>query len=398
MNIKDYVKKEENYIVELRRYFHSHPEESLKEYNTCKRIEEELDKSSIPHRRVGETGVYAWIDGCADDGINRTIALRADMDALKMQDLKDVPYRSQNDGLCHACGHDSHTAVLLVAAKILNEKKNEFSGQIRLFFQQAEEIGAGARLFVKEGLMEGVGRVYGSHISSQIKSGCVSLTPGPNNASCDHFTIKVTGKGAHVSKPHLGVDALYTAAQIIVAEQSIVARNTNPVDTVVVGIGLCNAGTAYNIIAEHAVIEGTTRCFSPETREFTNRRVREIAESVAAANGASVEIEFEDFAAPLINDEDAAREVSAIAERIIPAENIIHNLEKSLGADDFADYLAKAKGVYAFIGTRNEENPNTAVPQHHGLFDIDESAMLTSCNLYVDYALEYLQGKTGNDK
>ena len=213
--IKDYVKKEEEHLVELRRYFHSHPEESLKEYNTCKKIEDELDKLSIPHRRVGETGVYAWIDGEAKDGVNRIIALRADMDALKMQDLKNVPYRSQNDGYCHACGHDSHTAVLLTAAKILNEKKNEFSGQIRLFFQQAEEIGAGARLFVKEGLLDGVGRVYGSHISSQLKSGIVSLTPGPNNASCDHFTIKVTGKGAHVSKPHLSVDALYTAAQII---------------------------------------------------------------------------------------------------------------------------------------------------------------------------------------
>ncbi len=397
MSIKDYVKKEEDYIVGLRRYFHAHPEESLKEYNTCKRIEEELDKWSIPHRRVGETGVYAWINGCAEDGINRTIALRADMDALKMQDLKDVDYHSQNDGLCHACGHDSHTAVLLGAAKILNEKKNEFSGQIRLFFQQAEEIGAGARIFVKEGLMDGVGRVYGSHISSQIPCGKVSLTPGPNNASCDHFTIKVKGKGAHVSKPHLSVDALYTAAQIIVAEQSIVARNTNPIDTVVVGIGLCNAGTAYNIVAENAVIEGTTRSFSPETREYTNNRVRQIAEATAAANGATVEIEFEDFAAPLINDAQAAAEVTEVAKNIIPEENIIHDLEKSLGADDFADYLAKAKGVYAFIGTRNDKDPNTAVPQHHGLFDIDESSMLISCNLYVDYAIEYLQGKTGND-
>lgn len=396
--IKDYVKKEEEHLVELRRYFHSHPEESLKEYNTCKKIEDELDKLSIPHRRVGETGVYAWINGEAKDGVNRIIALRADMDALKMQDLKNVPYRSKNDGYCHACGHDSHTAVLLTAAKILNEKKNEFSGQVRLFFQQAEEIGAGARLFVKEGLLDGVGRVYGSHISSQLKSGIVSLTPGPNNASCDHFTIKVTGKGAHVSKPHLSVDALYTAAQIIVAEQAVVARNTNPIDTVVVGIGRCEAGTAYNIVAEHAVIEGTTRCFSPETRAYTNRRVREIAEATAAANGATVEIEFEDFAAPLVNDAGAAEEVTEVAKDIIPEENIIHNLEKSLGADDFADYLAVVKGVYAYIGTHSDDDPNTGVPQHHGLFDIDESTMLISCNLYVDYALEYLKGKIGNDR
>lgn len=394
MQIKPYIEEQKDYFTELRRYFHAHPEESLKEYNTCRRIEEELDRDGIPHRRVGETGVYAWIDGTAEDGINRIIALRADMDALKMQDLKDVPYRSQNDGYCHACGHDSHTAALLTAARVLNEKKNEFSGQIRLFFQQAEEIGAGARLFVKEGLLDGVGRVYGSHTCSALPSGVISLTPGPNNASCDHFTIRVTGKGAHVSKPHLGIDALYTAAQIIVAEQSIVARNTNPTDTVVVGIGLCNAGTAYNIVAEHAVIEGTTRSFSPETRAYTNRRVREIAENVAAANGAAAEVEFEDFAAPLINDPEASAEAADVAEAIFGRENILTNFEKSLGADDFADYLAVTKGVYAFVGTHNACNPNTGVPQHHGLFDIDEEAMLAAANLYVDYAIAYMQKKT----
>ena len=155
MAIKDYIKNEEKYLIELRRYFHEHPEESLKEFNTCKKIEEELDKAGIEHRRVGETGVYAWING-EKNGENRVIALRSDMDALKMQDLKTVEYKSKNDGYCHACGHDSHTAVLMAAAKVLNSKKSEFSGQVRLFFQQAEEIGAGARLFVKEGLLEGV--------------------------------------------------------------------------------------------------------------------------------------------------------------------------------------------------------------------------------------------------
>lgn len=394
MNIKPYILEQKDYFVGLRRYFHEHPEESLKEYNTCRRIEEELDRDGIPHRRVGETGVYAWIDGTANDGINRTIALRADMDALKVQDLKDVPYKSQNEGYCHACGHDSHTAALLTAAKVLNEKKNEFSGQVRLFFQQAEEIGAGARQFVKAGLLEGVDRVYGSHTCSALPSGTISLTPGPNNASCDHFTIRVTGKGAHVSKPHLGVDALYTAAQIIVAEQAIVARNTNPIDTVVVGIGTVTAGTAYNIIAEHAVIEGTTRSFSPETRAYTNRRVTEIAENVAAANGAKAEVEFEDFAAPLINDPEASAEAAIAAAPIFGQDHILTNYEKALGADDFADYLAVTKGVYAFVGTHNPDDPNTGVPQHHGLFDIDENAMLAAANLYVDYAIGFLQKKT----
>ena len=392
MKIKNYILEQKEYLIGLRRHFHAHPEPSLQEYETCRRIEEELDKDGIPHRRVGETGVYAWIDG--EKGEGKTIALRADIDALRMEDLKTVSYHSQNEGVCHACGHDAHTATLLTAAKVLQQKKGEFSGHIRLFFQQAEEIGAGARIFVKEGLMKGVDRVYGAHVSSALPAGTVSLTPGPNNASCDYFKITVTGKGAHVSTPHLGVDALYIASQIVVNLQSIVSRRTNPIDTVVVGVGKLTAGTAYNIVAEHAELEGTTRCFTPEIRERTNREVKETAEAIAALYGAKAEFELKDFAAPLINDADAAREVTAVAEEIYPKDAIIHNQEKRLGADDFADYLAEAKGIYAFVGTRNaEKNPNTASAHHHGLFDVDEEALLGSCNLYVDYAIDYLNGR-----
>ena len=392
MGIKPYIEKERDYLIGLRRYFHTHPEPSLEEYGTAKRIEEELDQTGIPHRRVGETGIYAWIDGEKGDG--RTIALRADTDALRMQDLKEgVPYRSQNEGVCHACGHDAHTAMLLTAAKVLWEKRQEFAGHIRLFFQQAEEIGAGARIFVQEGLMEGVDRVYGSHVASRMPAGVISLTPGPNNASCDYFRIRITGKGAHVSTPHLGVDALYIASQIVVNLQSIVARQTDPLDTVVVGIGKLTAGTAYNIVAEHAEIEGTTRSFTPETRERTNRRVKETAESLGRLYGAEVEVFFQDFAAPLINDEEVVRETTETAGEIYGAGKIIHDLQKSLGADDFADYLAKAKGVYAFLGTCNPENPNTGAAQHHGLFDVDEEALLLGCNMYVDYALDFLSGR-----
>lgn len=385
MAVKKYVSDQKEYLINLRRYFHSHPEVSLKEYNTCKRIEEELDKMEIPHRRVGETGVYAWIDG--GKGTGKTIALRADMDALAMQDLKHVPYASVNAGVCHACGHDGHTATLLTAAKILKAKQPELKGQIRLFFQQAEEIGQGARQFVKAGLLDGVDRVYGAHVASGIESGKISLTKGPQNASCDYFKISVTGKGAHVSKPHLGIDAAYIASQIVVALQSIVARSTDPLETVVVGVGVIKAGTQYNIVAEHAEIEGTTRSFTPEVRRFTNDRVTELAKQTAAMYGASAEVEFKDYAAPLVNDEEVVEEVTAVTEKFYPKELIINDRIKELGADDFADYLAAAKGMYAFVGTHNAADPNTGVPHHHGLFDIDEEALLLSCNVYVDYAL-----------
>lgn len=396
MSVKEYVLREREYLIGMRRYFHAHPEVSLKEYNTCLKIEEELDKMAVPHKRVGETGVYAWIDGkkAEDDCTGevsgrekRIVALRADIDALAMEDLKDVAYRSVNEGVCHACGHDGHTATLLTSAKILKEKETEFSGQVRLFFQQAEEIGAGARQFVNAGLLEGVSRVFGAHVASGLDSGKIALTAGPQNASCDYFKISVTGKGAHVSTPQLGIDAAYIASQIVVNLQSIVARSTNPLETVVVGVGVVRAGTQYNIVAEHAEIEGTTRSFLPEVREFTNRRVREIAEQTARMYGAQVQVEFKDFAAPLVNDEEAVREVTEVAKELTAGENIVANYPKALQADDFADYLAAARGMYAFIGTRNSKKPGSGVAHHHGLFDMDEEALLLSCNLYVDYAL-----------
>lgn len=391
MGLKDYVVKNREYITEMRRYFHAYPEVSLKEYNTCKKIEEELDKMGIPHRRVGETGVYGWIDGKGNSGKDKVMVLRADIDALAMEDLKEVSYCSKEEGVCHACGHDAHIATLLGAAKILKEKEQEFGGQVRLFFQQAEEIGQGARIFVKEGLMEGATRVFGAHVSSKLDSGTVSLTAGPQNASCDYFKIKVTGKGAHVSTPQLGIDAVYVASQIVVALQSIVARNTDPLETVVVGVGVLRAGTQYNIVAEHAEIEGTTRSFSKEVREFTNERVKTIAKQTAELYGAEAEVEFQGFANPLINDEEAVEEVTEVAKQVMEEQNIISNFEKMLGADDFADFLQETKGMYAFVGTRNKEKPNTASAHHHGLFDIDEEGLLLSCNLYVDYALQVLK-------
>lgn len=392
MTVKPYVLAEKAYLTDLRRHFHAHPEVSLQEYETCKKIEGELDSMGIPHKRIGETGVYGWIDGKkAGDGV--TVALRADIDALAMEDLKEVPYHSQNAGVCHACGHDAHTATLLTVAKILKAKENEFSGQVRLFFQQAEEIGQGARQFVQAGLLDGVTRVFGSHVTSHLDSGKISLTAGPQNASCDYFKIQIHGKGAHVSTPQLGVDALYIASQIVVQLQTIVSRNTDPLETVVVGVGKLQAGTQYNIVAEHAVLEGTTRSFLPEVRKFTNDRVVRIAKETAALYGAEAEVEFLDFAAPLVNDPQAVEEVTSVAAPVFQRENIISDFQKALGADDYADYLAVTRGMYAFVGTRSPKDPHTAVAHHHGLFDVDEEALLLSCNVYVDYALWVLNEK-----
>lgn len=388
MNIKDYVIKERDYIYSLRRYFHKYPEESLKEYNTAKKIEEELDKLNIPHKRVGETGVLGIIKGKKIS--NRVLAIRADIDALKIPDLKEEAYKSKNVGYNHACGHDGHTASLLGTAKILKEKEEELAGEVRLFFQQAEEIGQGARIFINEGYLDGVEEIIGAHVSSGIDLGKVSVTSGPSFASCDYFKITVKGKGGHVSAPHLSIDALYIASQIVVNLQSIVSRQTDPIDTVVVGIGLIKGGTTYNTVAGEIVLEGTTRAFTFESREKTNKSVEKIAKNIGESYGAEVIVEFRDYASPLVNDERVSTEVAIVAKDIVGEENLITNHPKKLGADDFAEFLVKVPGTYIQVGTRNETNANTSVAHHNDLFDIDEEGLLIITNIETEYILNKL--------
>lgn len=388
MNINDYVIKERDYITSLRREFHKHPEVGLKEYETAKRIEDELDKLNIPHKRIGETGVLGIIKG--GNSSNKVIAIRADIDGLKVPDDKDVEYKSQNDGYHHACGHDAHTASLLGTAKILKEREKELNGEVRLFFQQAEEIGQGAKIFIKEGALDGVEEIIGAHVSSHLDVGKVSVTSGPISASCDYFKIVVKGRGGHVSTPHLSIDALYVASQIVVNLQSIVSRQTDPVDTVVVGVGVISGGTIYNAVAEEVVLEGTTRTFTLESRERTNKNVEKIAKNIGEIYGAEVTVEFKDYASPLINDERVTKEVEVIANSILGKENVITNYPKSLGADDFAEFLLEVPGTYINVGTRNSYNSNTSVEHHNHLFDIDEEGLLITTNIEVDYVLNKL--------
>lgn len=388
MNVKALIEEEYDYLVALRRHFHQHPEVSMKEFETCQRIEAELDALHIPHKKVGETGVFAWIDGKKSQS-TACIALRADIDALAMDDLKTVDYCSKNTGVCHACGHDSHMATLLTASKVLKSLENGFSGQIRLFFQQGEEYGQGARIFIADGHLKDCQRIYGAHVSPKLKKGQIALTKGPQCASCDYFLIEIQGKGAHVSTPHMGIDAAYIASQIVVQLQSIVARNTNPLDTVVVGVGVIQAGTQYNILAENARIEGTTRSFNREIRNKTNDLVIKIAEDTAEIYGATAKVTFHAYSNPVINHQEATGEVQEIAREIFT--EVITDYEKNLGADDFADYQEVIPGVYSFFGTRHEERENSERPLHHGLFDLDESSLLLSTELYVKYALKHLE-------
>ena len=397
MAIDTCVLEQKDYIVGMRRYFHAHPEVSLKEFKTSVRIEEELDKVGIEHTRVGETGVYARVVGKkVGEGKAKIVALRADMDALGMEDLKNCEYSSQNPGFCHACGHDGHTATLLAAARILKSMENDFAGEVRFFFQQAEEIGQGARQFVAAGLLEGVDRIYGQHVTNTLNVGQVGVVAGPLNASCDFFRIEVKGKGAHVSMPHKGVDALYVASQIVVAVQSIVARSTDPMESAVVGIGKAWAGTQYNIVAEEAVLEGTVRTFLPEVREATNRRLTDIVEKTAEMLGAKASIVIKNYSNPLINDADATKEAKLVAQEIVGAENIITDYPKSMMAEDFADYLEKCPGAFFFVGSgdgshREAGHGDGPCLLHNSSYDYNDACLPIAASVFARVTENYLK-------
>lgn len=379
------------YVVALRRYFHIHPELPKQEFNTAKKIEEELAKLGLKTERVGETGVYAEIHGDVDNG--RTIVLRADIDALPVLEEHECEYKSQTDGVMHACGHDAHAAGLLGAARILSKNTDKFSGTVRLTFQQAEEIGYGARIFVDNGYLDGADRTFGIHMASNVTAGQIVAMPGPNNASVDWFKINVHGLGAHVSTPELGIDAAYIAAEILVSLQALVTRRTSPMDNVLIGVGKVEAGTAYNVVAQEASLEGTIRVLTPEIRKAVKANLERLSKNIAETYGGTVDIEWADFTSPLINDEESAKEVQSVAFRLFGESNVITKREPALGGDDFAEYILKVPGCYAYVGSGNDERPETRVAHHNSHFDIDEKALLVSVQLYAAYAVDFLNSE-----
>ena len=391
MGIHPLIEQDREYITALRRWFHSHPELSMKEYNTAARIEEELSALGIPTRRVGETGVLGVLKGRKGPG--RRVVLRADTDALPIQDEKAVLYASQCPGVMHACGHDAHTAALLGAARALKKLEDSFTGEVDLVFQPGEEYGAGAVLFVREGVLEGADRSFGVHMQSNLPVGQVAMNPGVENASVDHFTIRIHGRSAHVSTPELGADALYAAAQIVTALQGLVGRLKSPTDPALIGVGVLRAGEGYNIVAREAVIEGTVRCFSQETRAMINGKIADTARGVAALYNTTAEIETESFTRALINDARVYAETAPLVEKVVGRGNLVVK-ELSLGGDDMAEIMAVVPGVYAFVGSGSEAVPGSRLAHHTPGFDIDERCLTIAASLYVESALFWLKQRT----
>ena len=391
MGIHPLIEQDREYITALRRWFHSHPELSMKEYNTAARIEEELSALGIPTRRVGETGVLGVLKGRKGPG--RRVVLRADTDALPIQDEKTVPYASQCPGVMHACGHDAHTAALLGAARALKKLEDSLSGEIDFVFQPGEEYGKGAVLFLQDGALEGADRSFGVHMQSNLPVGQVAMNLGAENASVDHFTIRIHGRSAHVSTPELGADALYAAAQIVTALQGLVGRLKSPTDPALIGVGVLRAGEGYNIVAREAVIEGTVRCFSEETRAMINGKIADTARGVAALYNTTAEIETESFTRALINDARVYAETAPLVEKVVGRGNLVVK-ELSLGGDDMAEIMAVVPGVYAFVGSGSEAVPGSRLAHHTPGFDIDERCLTIAASLYVESALFWLKQRT----
>jgi len=375
-------------MIDLRRDFHQYPELGLKEFNTTKKVEGFLKGLSLETKIfVNGTGVRGYLKGSKP---GKTLALRADMDALPIQEETDLPYQSQNKGVMHACGHDAHTAMLLGAAMILSGMKKELKGNVVFIFQPAEEIGAGAKAMVEEDVLEGVDRIFGLHVYSILPFGTLGYRPGPLMAAGDFFDVKITGKGGHGGLPHLTVDPVVIAANAINALQTLVSREIDPVESAVISICKLNAGEAYNVIPETATFGGTIRSHKPELRQAIPRRVKEILDGMVSGMRGSYEFNLMSKFPATINDEEMTAFVVKVAEEVLGVDKL-SLLRPLMGSEDFSFYLQKVPGTLVFLGVENKEK-GIIYPQHHPKYDIDEDILPIGTALHVSIALEYLKG------
>ncbi|WP_245602732.1 amidohydrolase [Solirubrobacter soli] len=363
-------------VVAWRRHLHRHPEISFHEHETSAWVAERLDGFGLTVERPTETSVLARL---RTGRPGPTVALRADIDALPIQEESGVEFASERPGAMHACGHDGHTAMLLGAASRLAGAELP-GGEVRFIFQHAEELApGGARELVAAGVMEGVDFIYGCHLWTPLEFGKVAAVPGPFMAAADFFELRISGRGGHAGLPHTAVDTIACAAELVGSLQHIVSRRIDPLHAAVVTVGSLHAGDAPNVIPGEAVLTGTTRSFDPEVRERIPVLMEEIARGVCAAHGATHELDFRFGYKPVVNEERATALVrEAIGEPLVDIEPI-------MGGDDFSALAAEAPGCYAFIGAGGE------FPHHHPRFVIDERALAIGTRLHVDVAQRVLR-------
>lgn len=386
------VYEDEQLIIENRRHIHQNPELSFKEFKTMEYICSQLDNIGVQYKsKIAGTGVLVQIDGEKESNEHKTLLIRADMDALPIQEVSDKEYASQNDGIMHACGHDAHTAVLLETCRVLNEFKEDFSGTVKLVFQPGEETRGGAKPMIDSGILKNpnVDACIALHMDSDIQAGKIRVKPGSLYASPDDFYIKVIGRGGHGAEPHHCIDPIMISTEIISALMNIVSREINPFDEAVVSIGSIHSGTATNIIPDEVQITGTARSLTNEVRALLKKRIGEISNGICSAYGAKCEYEFSELFPPLINDSALSERFYKTACRTIGEENCIFGGNATMAGEDFSYFSQVRPSLLFKLGCRNEKL-GIVSPIHQNTFDIDESSLKIGAILFSEFALEFL--------
>jgi amidohydrolase len=389
-NLLDSARSIEPRIVSTRRTIHSHPEMGYQEEQTSTLVQARLRDLGIPFKAgLAKTGVVAQIKGELGDG--PCVLLRADMDALPIDEQSGVSFSSEVPGVMHACGHDAHTAMLLGAAELILDRKSSFAGTVKLMFQPAEEGGGGAARMIDDGVLSGpdVDAAFMLHVWPDLEVGTVACGPGPQLAGANAFTITVEGRGGHGARPHETVDPVVVGAQIVMAMQTLVSREVDPTVPAVVTLATFHAGNVSNVIPDRAVIKGTIRAFDVALFKHLEQRVREVASGVASALRASIKIEFEMSYPPSVCDPEMAEQLAASSRSLIGGESVFES-RPEMGAEDFSFVLQKVPGAMLWLGVKKPEWPEPK-PVHTATFDIDESALPIGSSALAGVALDYLK-------
>ena len=385
------VKAIEDYIIGWRRSFHKEPELSGQEYKTQAKIMAELDKLGIPYRKVGNTSLIAVLKGAKE---GKTLVLRGDIDALPIHEEADLEgdYKSVNPGVMHACGHDAHAAMLLGAARILADMKEELAGEVRFFFQEGEETSSGAQKIIEAGGMEGVDACFGLHGIAELETGYYNVVPGYRMSGCDTIGVIFEGVSGHVSTPHLGKDTIHPACHFVIDLQGIVGKNVDPRQPAVLSVGKIRGGTRANIIAKSTEVDISMRYFDPKVRETLFAAIQRHANAIADAYEIKAEVVIKESSPSLYNDEELAKIADQAAAKVFGPERNLP-VEKLMISEDMACYFRKAKGVFAFVGLRNE-GKGCIYPLHHEKFILDEDYLKYGTAWHVQFALDYLKGES----
>jgi amidohydrolase len=379
-------------MVAFRRDLHAHPELAYEEVRTSGIVSQRLHGLGLEVQvGVAQTGVVGLLRGGASQAGAKTLAIRADMDALPIHEVNELDYRSTVEGKMHACGHDGHTAIALAVAALLSKRQAELTGNVKFLFQPAEEGRGGANLMVQEGVMEGVDGVIGLHLMSHYPVGRVGVRAGAVFASADKFTLSVKGKGGHAAMPQEAVDPIVISAYIITALQTLMSRESSPFSPAVITIGTIQAGIAFNIIPQTVEMQGTVRAFSQEDREQWLRRIRELANGVALAMGGSCDVQTFYGPPACVNDASMTHLVYEAAVVSVGAGNVESSEEvMTTSSDDMADFLQAVPGCYFIVGAHNEQK-GANYPHHHPRFNFDEDAMSIAVEVLARAAMNFLK-------